>query len=78
MQVDKTTKDIVEGIQANEDLKRIFYLMRANLANNKGVKGINNSELPMISARECNIIGIERGSYLSHILAMYKELTKDK
>ena len=69
-----TNKEIIEAIKTVEELKKVNYILRNQVAKKRGLYEL--VEDYCVSNYESRILNIHRGSYISSILALYKEYTK--
>ena len=63
-------KEIIEAIKTVEELKKVYTVLRIDVATKKGVDELCKDYA--LSGVEGRHYGIGRGSYLSSILSLYK------
>ena len=71
-----TNKEIIEAIQTVEELRKVNAILKILVAQKEGQEELCKDHC--ISGKEARILNICRGSYISSILSLYKEYTKDK
>ena len=63
-------KEIIEATQTVEELRKVMAILKIDNAAIEGVYELCKD--PCLSGRECRHLNIERSSYVSAILSLYK------
>ena len=66
--------EVVEAIKVVEEQRKVLSILKRELAHRNGDTELTKSHA--ITERESRVLDISRGSALSVILSMYKELNK--
>ena len=71
-----TNKEIIEAIKTVEELRKVNAILKNQVARKNNVD--ETCKNYGITSTEARILNINRGSYISSILSLYKEYINEK